>query len=76
MKNLVNQNLDEFLREGCKVPKTKKAKQEKFEDVLHKWGKGKLKSGEGKRGKVPKTPKGQKQALAIAFSETGQSKNK
>jgi hypothetical protein len=75
MKNLVNENLDEFLKEGCdKTPKTKKGKEKKFKKVMHKWGEGKLHSGSKKGPKVPKSK--QDQALAIAFSETGQSKNK
>jgi len=73
MKNLVNRNLDEFLQEGCgKTPKTKKEKEEKFDKVMHKWGKGKLHSGSKRGPKVPKSK--QDQAVAIAFSETGQSK--
>jgi len=40
-----------------------------FKGVLHEWGQGQLHSG-SKSGKVvPKTKKGQKQALAIAYSE-------
>ena len=36
-------------------------------EVMGKWGKGKLKSGGG--GTVPHTAAGQKQALAIMYSE-------
>lgn len=73
MKNLVNRNLDEFLYEAKKVPKTKKGKEKKFEKVMHHWAEGKQHIGKSKK-MVPKTKEGQKQALAIAFSETGQSK--
>jgi hypothetical protein len=70
MKNLVNQNLDEFLfesrRSGRKKAKSKG--QSKFEKVLHHWKQGKQHIGRSKKF-VPKTEKGQKQALAIAFSE-------
>jgi len=75
MKNLVNKNLDEFLFEKKGVPKTKKAKEEKFKKVMHHWKEGEQHIGKSKK-KVPVTPEGQKQAVAIAFSETGQSKKK
>jgi hypothetical protein len=45
----------------------------KFDQVMHEWGganrKGTLRSGSPTGAKVPKTKAGQKQALAIAFSE-------
>lgn len=66
MKNLVNQNLDEFLFEAKKAKKTKGEK--KFDKVMHHWKEGEQHIGKSDK-KVPKTKKGQKQALAIAFSE-------
>jgi len=66
MKNLVNQNLDEFLFEAKKAKKTKGEK--KFSTVMHHWKEGEQHIGKSDK-KVPKTKKGQKQALAIAFSE-------
>jgi hypothetical protein len=75
MKNLVNQNLDEFLYEKEDVPKTKKGKEEKFEKVMHHWKEGEQHIGKSDK-KVPKTKKGQKQAVAIALSMTDQSKTK
>jgi len=65
MKNLVNNNLDEFLFEA-KNPKTKGDK--KFSKVMHHWKEGDQHIGKSDK-KVPKTKKGQKQAVAIAFSE-------
>jgi hypothetical protein len=71
MKNLVNQNLDEFLNEA-KVPKTKKAKKEKMAKVMHHWKEGEQHIGKSKK-KVPRTKSGQKQAIAIGLSMSGQS---
>jgi hypothetical protein len=73
MKNLVNQNLDEFLNETEKEPKTKKGKEKKFSKVMHHWKEGEQHIGKSNK-IVPKTKKGQKQALAIALSMSGQSK--
>jgi len=73
MKNLVNENLDEFLFEARKKPRTKKAKDEKFDTVMHHWKKGKQHIGKSDK-KVPRTKRGQKQALAIAYSESGKNK--
>jgi len=75
MKNLVNVNLDEFLFEKSGVPKTKKGKEKKFKKVMHHWKEGEQHIGKSEK-KVPHTKEGQRQALAIAFSETGQSKRK
>ena len=76
MKNLVNESLDEFLddelNESRKTPKTKKAKKEKFGEVMHHWKEGDQHIGKSDK-KVPRTKKGQKQAVAIALSMTGQS---
>jgi hypothetical protein len=66
MKNLVNENLDEFLFEAKKKRKAKGEK--KFDTVMHHWKQGKQHIGRSDK-YVPKTKKGQKQALAIAFSE-------
>jgi hypothetical protein len=49
MKNLVNRNLDEFLYEAKKVPKTKKGKEKKFEKVMHHWAEGKQHIGKSKK---------------------------
>lgn len=68
MKNLVNRNLDEFLAEGCGKPKTKKAKERKFEKVVDKMSKGKLRTSAGKK-LNPKSNKDRKQGIAIAYSE-------
>jgi len=72
----VYESLEEFtLNEKKRVPRTKKAKQAKFSKVMHHW----KHEGQhiGKSDKiVPRTKKGQKQALAIAFSMSGQSKKK
>ncbi|HEY1299241.1 MAG TPA: DUF6496 domain-containing protein [Stellaceae bacterium] len=50
------------------VPKTKAGKQRKVARVMHEWGEGTLKSSSG----AP--VKNQKQAVAIALNESGQSK--
>jgi hypothetical protein len=75
MKNLVNKNLDEFLSESKKCPKTKKGKEEKVKEVMHHWKEGKQHIGKSDK-TVPRTKRGQKQAVAIALSMSGQSKNK
>jgi hypothetical protein len=72
MKNLVNQNLDEFLNEKEKIPKAKKAKDEKFSRVMHHWKKGEQHIGRSNK-KVPRTKKGHRQAVAIGLSMSGQS---
>jgi hypothetical protein len=58
---LISESLDEFLNEESKGEK-------KFKKVLHHWKEGKQHIGKSKK-TVPKTPEGQKQAIAIAFSE-------
>ena len=74
MKNLVNESLDEFLfEENERKPRTKKAKDAKFGKVMHQWKEGEQHIGKSKK-KVPRTKKGQKQAVAIALSMSGQSK--
>jgi len=70
MKNLVNENLDEFLNEAHKVPISEKGKQKKFHSVMSHWKKGEQHIGKSDK-KVPKTKTGQKQAVAIAMSMTG-----
>ena len=67
MKNLANESLDDFLNESEKNKKTK------FNRVMHHWKEGEQHIGKSDK-KVPKTKKGQKQAVAIALSMTGQSK--
>jgi len=63
MKNLVNENLDDFLFESRKSKGDKK-----FSTVMHHWKQGKQHIGKSKK-YVPKSKKGMRQALAIAFSE-------
>lgn len=53
-------------------PKSKAAKKNKVEKVMHEWKEGALHSGSKKGPKV----KSQKQAIAIALSEAGISKKK
>ena len=53
-------------------PKTKAGKQKKVERVMHEFGAGELHSG-SKSGPVVTN---QRQAVAIALSESGQSKTK
>lgn len=53
-----------------KMPTTKKGKQEAVGQVMHEWKGDKLHSG-SKKGPVVRNPK---QAIAIALSESGQSK--
>jgi len=73
MKNLVNESLDEFLEESEKVPTSKTGKAKKFHKVMSHWKEGEQHIGKSKK-KVPRTKEGQKQAVAIALSMTGQSK--
>lgn len=74
MKNLVYESLDE-LYEAKKVPTTKKGKEKKFKKTMGEWKEGELNIGKSNK-KVPKSKKGQKQAVAIALSQTGQSNKK
>ncbi len=54
-------------------PKTKTGKQRKVKKVMEEYKEGRLKSGKGgKGGKVTS----RKQAIAIALSESGQSRKK
>ncbi len=55
-----------------KAPKTKAAKKKKVEIVMEEFKEGKLKSG-SKKGPEVTNPR---QAIAIAMSESGQSKKK
>ena len=68
MKNLVNRSLDEFLFEAKQAKKKETKGEKKFKKVMHHWKEGEQHIGKSDK-KVPKTKKGQKQALAIAFSE-------
>ena len=54
------------------MPKSKKAKQNKVRKVMREYKSGKLHSGSKTGPKV----KSRKQAIAIALSESGQSKRK
>jgi len=74
MKNLVNENLEEFLKESCgKKPTTKKGKEKKLEKVTKKVFAGKQKTNTGKK-LNPHSKKDREQGLAIAYSEAGLSK--
>jgi len=75
MKVFVNESLDEFLNEKRKVPKSKAAKKSKMAKVMHHWKAGEQHIGKSKK-KVPVTKKGQKQAVAIGLSMSGQSNKK
>ena len=75
MKNLVNQSLEQFLSEKEKIPTTKKGKSAKFKKIMHHWKEGEQHIGKSDK-TVPKTKKGQKQAIAIALAMTGESKKK
>jgi len=55
-----------------KKPTTKAGKKKAVSQVMNEWGQGKLHSGSKKGPKVGS----QKQAIAIALSESGQSKRK
>jgi hypothetical protein len=55
-----------------KKPKTKAGKKAKVQKVMHEFGQGELHSGSKSGPKVTS----QKQAVAIALSESGQSKPK
>ena len=55
-----------------KKPTTKAGKKAAVAQVMHEWGTGKLHSGSKKGPKVSN----QKQAIAIALSESGQSKKR
>lgn len=54
------------------IPKTRKAKRAKVKTVMDEWKHGKLHSGSKHGPKVTS----QKQAVAIALSQSGQSRNK
>jgi hypothetical protein len=56
----------------ARKPKTKRGRQEKVRTVMHEFKAGTLKSGAGKHPKV----KSRKQAIAIAMSESGQSRKR
>ena len=55
-----------------KKPTTKAGKQKAIKQVMNEWKSGSLKSGSKKGPKVTN----QKQAVAIALSESGQSRKK
>lgn len=54
------------------APKTKRGKRTKVKRVMREFKSGKLKAGAGRHGKV----KSRKQAVAIAMSESGQSRKR
>lgn len=56
-----------------KAPTTKQGKQNKVHKVMEEFKEGELKSGKGGKGGPVKS---RKQAIAIALSESGQSRNK
>ena len=55
-----------------KKPTTKSGKKAAVSQVMHEWGQGKLHSGSKKGPKVTN----QRQAVAIALSESGQAKKR
>jgi hypothetical protein len=63
------------LFEKEKIPQTKKAKKAKVAKVMHHWKEGEQNIGKSDK-KVPMTTEGQKQAVAIALSMSGQSNKK
>lgn len=68
-------NDEDDLDEAKKVPTTKKGKEKKLKKVMHHWKEGDQHIGKSKK-KVPRTKAGQKQAVAIAMSMSGQSNKK
>jgi len=60
------------LRGFAVAPKTKAGKRRKVKRVMHEYKRGSLKGGRGRRGKV----KSRRQAIAIAMSESGQSRRR
>ena len=75
MKNLVNRSLDEFLFEAETVRKKETKGNKKFKTVMKHWKEGEQNIGKSDK-KVPRTKNGQKQALAIAYSEAEKLKGK
>ena len=69
---LVSESFEDALLEKKKPTKKQ---SNKIAKVMHHWKEGKQHIGKSDK-KVPKTKKGQKQALAIAFSMSGQGKKK
>jgi hypothetical protein len=64
-------DVSDDVNEAKKKPTTQSGKDKKFKKVMGEFGKGKLRSGSKKGPKVTDP----KQAAAIAYSESGQSKN-
>jgi len=58
------------------MAKRKGKMESKISHVMHKWGRGEEHSGSKKGPVVPRTKAGQKQALAIAYSEARRGKKK
>jgi len=54
------------------APRTKRGKRAKVARVMREFKEGRLKGGRGRRGKV----KNRRQAIAIALSESGQSRRR
>ncbi len=54
------------------APRTKRGKRAKVARVMREFKEGRLKGGRGRRGKV----KSRRQAIAIALSESGQSRRR
>lgn len=57
------------------IPKTKAGKEKKTKKIMNEWKEGDLSIGRSDK-KVPKTKKGQKQAVAIMLNQTGKSNKK
>lgn len=74
--NYVDQNICEAAIELIEELMAKSRTEKKIAKVMHKWGKGEEHSGSKHGPVVPHTKAGQKQALAIAYSEARRGKKK
>lgn len=80
LKNLgygdASDTLVDFAFKFAKAEKTETPQQAKVHKVMGEYKRGKLHSGTGKKGKKGKIVAGRDQAVAIALSEAGLSKEK